>query len=157
MTMLGGELTDEEFEKFRTLIYRVAGIRIAENKKLMITNRLRRRLRGDESHEFLEYLAYLTSPAGSREIPLFLESEITTNETYFYRDIQHYEWFSETFLPEVARRGFDRKRPKEPESVVGGLQYGRGAVLPAIKVMAARHTMPNWSIGCWGLTSAAPP
>ena len=33
------ELTDEEFERFCALIYRVAGIRIAENKRVMVTNR----------------------------------------------------------------------------------------------------------------------
>ena len=30
------ELTDEEYEKFCELIYRVAGIRIAENKRVMV-------------------------------------------------------------------------------------------------------------------------
>ncbi len=43
--MHGGDLTEDVFAKFRELIYKVAGIKIPETKKVMISNRLRRRLR----------------------------------------------------------------------------------------------------------------
>ena len=100
------ELTDEEYKKFCELIYRVAGIRIADNKRVMVTNRVRRRLRATGIKTFAEYYAFLTSPAGGDEMPLFLDA-ITTNETYFYRDHQHYDWLGQTFLPEIvaASRG----------------------------------------------------
>ena len=39
--MFGVELTEAEFEGFRGLIYRVAGIRIPGTKRIMMTNRLR--------------------------------------------------------------------------------------------------------------------
>jgi CheR methyltransferase, all-alpha domain len=79
------ELTEEEYRKFCELIYRVAGIRIAENKRVMVTNRVRRRLRATEIKSFAEYYGFLISPAGNAEMPLFLDA-ITTNETYFFRD-----------------------------------------------------------------------
>src|SRR6185312_6858431 len=97
------ELTDDEYHRFCGLIYRVAGIRIAENKRVMVGNRVRRRLRATGIGSFAEYYARLTSPAGNGEMPLFLDA-ITTNETYFFRDPQHYDWLSETFLPEIARQ-----------------------------------------------------
>ena len=105
------ELTEEEYEKFCELIYRVSGIRIAENKRVMVGNRVRRRLRATGIGSFAEYYTFLTSPAGTGEMPLFLD-EITTNETYFFRDIQHYDWLGETFLPEIAQNAALRKRPK---------------------------------------------
>ena len=46
---------------------------------------------------------FLTSPAGSGEMPQFLDA-ITTNETYFFRDTQHFDWLGETFLPEIAEQ-----------------------------------------------------
>src|SRR3954468_11459144 len=86
------ELTELEFGRFRALIYKVAGIQIPASKKVMVTNRLRRRLRATGIATFAAYYTQLTSPSGAAEMPAFLDA-ITTNETYFYRDIHHYEWF----------------------------------------------------------------
>src|SRR5436305_1663111 len=105
------ELTDEEYAKFCGLIYRVAGIRIAENKRVMVSNRVRRRLRAMGITRFGDYYAYLTSPYGQREMPPILEA-ITTNETYFFRHPHHYDWLGESFLPEIAHQAALRKRPK---------------------------------------------
>ena len=43
--MTHSELTSEEYKKFCELIYRTAGIRISDNKRVMVSNRVRRRLR----------------------------------------------------------------------------------------------------------------
>ena len=51
------ELTDPEYQKFCELIYRIAGIRIAENKRVMVSNRVRRRLRATGIKTFAEYYA----------------------------------------------------------------------------------------------------
>ncbi|ODT97947.1 MAG: chemotaxis protein [Planctomycetes bacterium SCN 63-9] len=149
MTMPGGDLTDEDFEKFRSLIYRVSGIQIATNKKLMITNRLRRRVRETKLPGFAEYYAFLTSPAGGREMPLFLD-EITTNETYFYRDPPHYEWFAGTFLPEIARQAHARKRPRRLRIWSAACSTGEELYSLSIKIMAARGLFPNWPIQLLG-------
>ena len=101
--MADEELAEKDFERFRDLIYRVAGIRIPATKKVMVTNRVRRRLRATGITSFLAYYAHLTSAAGASEMPAFLDA-ITTNETYFYRDIHHYEWLCKTFLPEAAHK-----------------------------------------------------
>ena len=63
------ELTDEEFKRFCGLIYRVAGIRIADNKRVLVTNRVRRRLRATGINTFAEYYTFLTSPGGAAEMP----------------------------------------------------------------------------------------
>ena len=108
--MTDGELTDAEFERFLALIYKVAGIRIPTSKKVMITNRLRRRLRATGIATFSAYYAKLISPSGAPEMPAFLDA-ITTNETYFYRDAHHYDWLGGTFLPAFARQGRPRDTP----------------------------------------------
>ncbi len=122
------ELTEPEFESFRALIYRIAGIRIPDTKRVMVTNRLRRRLRDTGIDSFAKYYAYLNSGAGQGEVPRFLDA-ITTNETYFFRDPHQYEWFGETFLPEVARAVPDASEGKEPSGLVGRLRHGRGTLL----------------------------
>ena len=109
--MHGGDLTEETFAKFRDLIYKVAGIKIPETKKVMVSNRLRRRLRATGIADFSAYYKFLTSTAGAAEMPLFL-NEVTTNETYFYRDVHHFEWLNQTFFPQIAEEGRKRLRPR---------------------------------------------
>jgi chemotaxis protein methyltransferase CheR len=149
MTTPGDELADRDLEKFLGLIYRASGIRVAATKKLMLTNRLRRRLRETKHAGFSEYYDFLTSPAGAREMPLFLD-EITTNETYFYRDAQHYEWFTEFFLPEVVRRGLVRKRPRSLRVWSAACSTGEELYSLSIKIKAARHMIQHWPVRLLG-------
>jgi chemotaxis protein methyltransferase CheR len=137
------ELTEEEYQKFCRLIYRVAGIRIAENKRVMVGNRVRRRLRATGIGSFAAYYAHLTSPPGNDEMPLFLDA-ITTNETYFFRDPQHYNWLSETFLPEIAQQAALRNRPKTLRIWSAACSTGEEPYSIALKVLAKRPLFAGW-------------
>ena len=128
LTMTHTELTDEEYAKFCGLIYRTAGIRIADNKRVMVGNRVRRRLRATGIAGFAEYYAFLTSPAGAGEMPPFLDA-ITTNETYFFRDIQHYQWLGGRVPPRDRPPGRAAQAAPAAADLVGGVQHRRGALL----------------------------
>ena len=137
------ELTDEEYEKFCGLIYRVAGIRIAENKRVMVSNRVRRRLRATGIGGFAEYYAFLTSPAGGGEMPQFLD-EITTNETYFFRDVQHYDWLGDTFLPEIAQDALQRKRSRTLRIWSAACSTGEEPYSIGMKVLGKKSLFAGW-------------
>lgn len=143
------ELTDSEYQKYCDLIYRVAGIRIADNKRVMVSNRVRRRLRATGISTFAEYHTFLTSPAGSNEMPLFLDA-ITTNETYFFRDIQNYDWLADTFLPEIAQHGLMRKRAKNLRIWSAACSTGEEAYSIALKVLAKKQMLAGWRISILG-------
>jgi chemotaxis protein methyltransferase CheR len=143
------ELTDEEYAKFCGLIYRVAGIRIAENKRVMVGNRVRRRLRATGIPGFAEYYKYLTSPAGNGEMPLFLDA-ITTNETYFFRDLHHYDWLSEAFLPAIAHQAAARKRPKSLRIWSAACSSGEEPYSIALKVLEKKPLWTGWRITLLG-------
>ena len=143
------ELTNEEFAKFCGLIYRVAGIRIAENKRVMVSNRIRRRLRAVGITGFGEYYAHLTSPAGNGEMPLFLDA-ITTNETYFFRDPQHYEWLGESFLPEVAHQAAVRKRPRRLRIWSAACSTGEEPYSIALKLLERKPLLAGWRLTVLG-------
>lgn len=96
------ELTPDQFVKLQAYIYRHAGIRIGDHKRLLVSNRVRRRVRATGKKDFAEYLKLLYSPAGRDEITFFL-NEITTNETYFFRDEHQYRWFQREFLQARVR------------------------------------------------------
>jgi chemotaxis protein methyltransferase CheR len=143
------ELTDDEFKRFCGLIYRAAGIRIADTKRVLVANRVRRRLRATGIRTFSEYYSFLTSPAGGGEMPQFLDA-ITTNETYFYRDVHQYAWLEETFLPEVAKRTAEHKHPRSLRIWSAACSTGEEPYSIALKVMAKRHLLAGWKIALVG-------
>ena len=143
------ELTHHEYEKFCELIYRIAGIRIAENKRVMVSNRIRRRLRAVGITGFGAYYAHLTSPAGNGEMPLFLDA-ITTNETYFFRDPQHYDWLGASFLPEIAHQAVLRKRPKTLRIWAAACSTGEEPYSIALKLLERKPMFAGWRLTVLG-------
>jgi chemotaxis protein methyltransferase CheR len=137
------ELTDGEYRNYCELIYRVAGIRIAENKRIMIGNRVRRRLRATGILNFAEYYTFLISPAGNGEMQLFLDA-ITTNETYFFRDIQNYDWLGDTFLSEILQQAITHKRPKSLRIWSAACSTGEEPYSIALKLLARKPLLTGW-------------
>lgn len=143
MTLFTTELTPEEFERYCGLIYRVSGIRIPTTKRVLVANRVRRRLRATGVESFSAYYTFLTSSAGAAEMPKFLD-EVTTNETYFFRDGHHFEWFGDTFLPEVVRQAALRKRPKTLRVWSAASSTGEELYSAALKVAARAREFSGW-------------
>ena len=143
------ELTGEEYKKFCELIYRVAGIRIADNKRVMVSNRVRRRLRATGIESFASYYTFLTSPSGGDEMPFFLDA-ITTNETYFFRDPQHYEWLGNRFLPEIAAAAAQKKRRKNLRIWSAACSTGEEPYSIALELLAKKSLFAGWPITLLG-------
>lgn len=143
------ELTEEEFKRYCALIYRAAGIRIADTKRVLISNRVRRRLRATGIKTFAEYYAFVTSLAGASEMPQFLDA-ITTNETYFYRDPHHYEWFENQFLPEITAQATRMIRPRSLRVWSAACSTGEEPYSIALKLMARKPLLTGWKLHVLG-------
>jgi chemotaxis protein methyltransferase CheR len=151
----GAELTAAEFERFCGLIYKVSGIRIPPTKRVMVSNRLRRRLRATGLTTFAAYYALLTSSsAGAAEMPLFLD-EITTNETYFFRDTQHFDWFGNDFLPALVRDAHARKRPRSLRVWSAAASTGEELYSLAMKVHERKDSLAGWKTTLLGTDLSA--
>lgn len=96
------QVSDAELAQFADLIYRRTGIRVSPHKKTLLSNRLRRRLRTTGIETFAAYYQHLTalSPKDP-EWDAFLQ-EVTTHETYLFRDEVQWNWFISSFLPQCA-------------------------------------------------------
>ncbi len=143
------ELTDQEYAQFRGLIYRAAGIQIADNKRVMVGNRVRRRLRATGLGNFSAYLAYLASAAGEDEMPLFLDA-ITTNETYFFRDPHHYEWLGDVFLAEMFAQAATLKRQRVLRIWSAACSTGEEPYSIALKLHAKKRLFSGWRMTILG-------
>ncbi len=93
------ELTDREFTLLRDYVYERTGIALAEQKKTLLANRLRRRLRALDLESYQAYYKLLTGggKAADDEMAQFLVA-VTTNETYFFRNPRLWEFVSGDLL-----------------------------------------------------------
>jgi len=92
-------ITDAEFAQFQRLIYQVAGISMADSKKILLTGRLGRRLRELGMSSFGEYYRYITSGADAQEHQMMVDL-LTTNETYFFREEAHFDYLRSHVIPQ---------------------------------------------------------
>ena len=96
-------LSDAIFDKFRGLIYEKTGIHMREGKQILVSNRLRKRMVQLKLASYEEYYHLLTSGKGAeKEMPIFIDA-VSTNETYFFREDNHFTALSRTILPELFR------------------------------------------------------
>ncbi len=95
-------MTPKQFSLFQKLIYQHAGIRIQENKGSLISTRLARRLRVLQISSWDEYGSLLQS-GNSDEIREFVNS-LTTNKTEFFREVAHFNYLRDQFLPQRMKK-----------------------------------------------------
>jgi chemotaxis protein methyltransferase CheR len=148
------ELTEDEFARFRDLVYRACGIRVAESKRVLMSNRIRRRLRATGIEGYSRYYDFLRSPAGKAEMQPFLDA-VTTNETYFFRDEAHYRWLADEFIPEAVRDARARKRPRSLRLWSAACSTGEEPYSMALKLAARRVELAGWELEIVGTDLSA--
>ncbi len=96
------KISDKDFEVLRDYIYNVCGMYFNANKKYFVESRVAKRMETNGVTSPAEYLKLLSSGfKGSEELKKLLV-EITTNETYFFRNPPQLKALESQLLPEVA-------------------------------------------------------
>lgn len=132
------EFTARDFDRVRALIYRRAGIALAESKQEMVYSRLARRLRATGIRSFQAYLDGLESRTDNDEWEAFTNA-LTTNLTSFFREAHHF--------PLLAEHMRGAKEPvtvwcsasstgEEPYSIAMTLCEALGSLAPQAHVIA---------------------
>lgn len=97
------EVSDEEFKLIRDLIYKNIGINLTDEKRSLVNGRLQKILRKLNLKTFKEYYEFLVNDK-SGEALSELANVISTNHTFFGREIDHFEFFVDVVLPEIEER-----------------------------------------------------
>jgi chemotaxis protein methyltransferase CheR len=84
-------ISDAEFAQFQRFIFEAAGISMADAKKALVTGRLNKRLAVHQLESFGDYFRLLSSGQHPQEVQMAVDL-LTTNETYFFREIKHFEF-----------------------------------------------------------------
>jgi chemotaxis protein methyltransferase CheR len=96
------QVSDTQLRRYAELVLARTGIRVSPQKKQLLSNRLRRRLRSTGIPTFEAYYRHLRDlPDHAPEWNAFVQ-EITTHETYLFRDEQQWKWFRDEYLPRLA-------------------------------------------------------
>ncbi len=99
------EISTEEFQRFRTLIYDESGITLNDQKQGLVASRLSKRLRDLKLSTFSDYYEQVTRDSSREEFTRMLDL-ISTNKTDFFREPKHFDFLREEILPQLG----DEKR-----------------------------------------------
>ncbi len=140
------QINDEQLARYGDLIYRRTGIRLSPQKKMLLTNRLRRRLRDTKVANFDDYYDLLLRlKADHAEWDAFLQ-EITTHETYLFRDELHWNWFRAKFLPGIITEAQQGKRPNRLRIWSAASSTGDEAATIATCIAAGLPNPALWKV-----------
>ena len=90
-------ITDAELAQFQRFIFDEAGISLSAAKKALVMGRLGKRLTHHHLESFGDYFRLLESGQHPDEVQTAVDL-LTTNETYFFREIKHFDFLREQAL-----------------------------------------------------------
>lgn len=116
-------LRNSEFAVIKKIVFNEIGISLNDSKKNMVQNRLFKRLKHYQINDFANYIKIVQ--LSKFEKSKFL-NEISTNETYFFREKIHFE-----FLKELSKQSKELKVWSAASSI-GAEAYSIAMVLDSL-------------------------
>lgn len=140
-------ISPEEFNAFQIFLERVTGIRLAAGKEYLVTSRLGELMRINGLRTVGDLLAELQSASWSG-LQDKVVAAMTTNETFWFRDISHYQMLTHDLFPQYASSNSPRlsiwsaacssgQEPYNISMMVHEYQFRNpGKLLPASSIVA---------------------
>jgi chemotaxis protein methyltransferase CheR len=131
-------LSDAEFKLFKAWLYKEAGIHLVDAKRALVESRLSKRLRVLNFSSYQDYFNFLSNKSNvqaSSEKQAALDL-LTTNETYFFREVGHFDYIRQILIPQWNNRAI---RCWSAASSSGEEAY-------TLAMMLAAHYKGDWQI-----------
>lgn len=134
------DFTTNDFRRIRSLIYKRAGITLADSKEEMVYSRIARRLRATGYRDFGTYLDQLEGGAMEEEWESFTNA-LTTNLTSFFREAQHFPILAEHAKKKRGNGTFTvwcsaSSTGEEPYSIAITLCEAFNSMRPPVQIVA---------------------
>ncbi|HSQ78781.1 MAG TPA: protein-glutamate O-methyltransferase CheR [Nitrospirota bacterium] len=140
-------LPDDVFRLLRDFIHGYCGIFFDDGSKFLLERRLSRRLEQHRLKNFEEYYHFLRYDRKREEELTILVDNLTTNETYFFRESPQLRAFSEEILPELRQTLADRKTLRIWSA---GCSTGEEPYTIAILLLEAGEWWRDWQVEILG-------
>ncbi|MEQ5872881.1 chemotaxis protein CheR [Sagittula sp. NFXS13] len=96
--------SDKRFERFSQIVKDEIGVRLPQNKRVMVESRLRRRMTELRLASVDQYFTYLFDEGALEgELDVIFDA-VTTNKTDFFREAEHFRLLAGTILPDRLKR-----------------------------------------------------
>ncbi len=134
------DFTTSDFRRIRSLIYKRAGITLADSKEEMVYSRIARRLRATGYRDFGNYLDQLEGGYMENEWEAFTNA-LTTNLTSFFREAQHFPILADHAKKKRGEGTFQvwcsaSSTGEEPYSIAMTLCEAFNTMRPPVQVIA---------------------
>ena len=131
------ELKENEFRQFQQLFYDMIGLQLPPTKKPLVAGRLAKRVNALGLSSYQQYYTHLLAPEGVNELEIAIDL-ITTHETYFFREPQHFNYLQQKILPQVAA---------QPNFRVWSAASSTGEEAYTLAMVLDQHRSPKgWSV-----------
>jgi chemotaxis protein methyltransferase CheR len=140
-------LPDDVFRLLRDFVHDYCGIYFDDGSKFLLERRLSRRLELLRLRSFEEYYHFLRYDRKREEELAILIDNLTTNETYFFRESPQLRAFSEEILPELRQTRADRKILRIWSA---GCSTGEEAYTIAILLLESGDWWRDWQVEILG-------
>ncbi len=105
----GQKITQGEYQAFQQFLQDASGIVLGAGKEYLVSSRLNSLMRHYAISSITELLNQLRTDRNPRLRTGIIDA-MTTNETFWFRDMAHYELLREKILPEYSGLGMQRLR-----------------------------------------------
>ncbi|MHB0914075.1 MAG: CheR family methyltransferase [Thermoleophilia bacterium] len=138
------ELSESDFERFRTLINNASGIYFDRGKMDLLRYGLSERAEVIGAGELGEYYDFLTNDEHREEELRQLLSHLSVQETHFFRNLPQFDALRKYVIPEIARRKATGSRKLKFWSA--GCSTGQEPYTIAMSIMDVLPDPQNWEI-----------
>ncbi len=136
-------ISSYDFQRFQALIYRESGISLSDAKAGLLTGRLSKRLRALGLMTFTEYYNRVTADDEERRAML---DAITTNETHFFREPDHFQFLEQNVLPVWRASAEAGRRARTIRAWSAGCSTGQEAYSLAMLLVDWFPPSQGWSV-----------
>jgi chemotaxis protein methyltransferase CheR len=142
METFTASLGPDEFSSIRQFIYDKASIVLEDDQHYLVESRLAPVMEREGVHTFRHLIDQLQHPS-SETLRCRVVNAITTNETYFFRDVKPFNVLRDSVLPQLIER---RRIERQLRIFFGGCSSGQE---PYSVAMMLRHNFPaldDWDL-----------
>lgn len=137
---LSHEISEREFLRLRNLVYEEAGMWLSQAKTALLVGRLAKRLRHHGLKSFKQYYELVIN---SPEERIQMLDALSTNETRFFREPQHFELLKSVIFPKWAEEAATGYRSRKIRVLSAGCSTGQE---PYSLAMVLLDRFPGWEI-----------
>src|SRR5215467_11795321 len=137
------EISEKEFLRLRNFVHEEAGIWLSQAKTALLVGRLAKRLR---HHGLKSFKQYYDLVINSPEERIQMLDALSTNETRFFREPQHFELLKEVIFPKWTEEAASGRRGRKIRVLSAGCSTGQEPYSLAMALLDRFPAAAGWEI-----------